>query len=196
MAMLNDYVLVLNKGWTPVAVARVKDAFVKLFNNSARIIDENTYETYNWDEWVDNFSFQISDTSMDSEFKFILSPRLKIRVPEVVVLTNYSKFPERKMKLTRKNLLRRDNYHCQYTGAKLNYDNATIDHVLPKSKGGRTTWDNVVICEESVNTKKADKTLDESGLKLLNNPVQPKWNPLFSVSDSKKMESWKKFLAK
>ena len=194
--MLNDYVLVLNKGWAPVAVARVKDAMVKLFNDAARVVDENSYETYSWEEWFDNFSFQISDNSRDEDFKFILTPRLKIRVPEVIVLTNYSKFPERKMRLTRKNLLMRDNYTCQYTGKKLSSDSATVDHVVPQSRGGRNEWENVVVCSEDVNTKKADKMLDESGLKLLKNPVQPKWSPLFSISDKKKMESWKKFLSK
>ena len=90
----------------------------------------------------------------------------------------------------------RDNYTCQYTGKKLSSDSATVDHVVPQSRGGRNEWENVVVCSEDVNTKKADKMLDESGLKLLKNPVQPKWSPLFSISDKKKMESWKKFLSK
>lgn len=194
MGNLNEYTLVLNKGWTPVAVTRVKDALVKLFNNAAKIVDENTYETFTWDEWVNKYSFFIDDISKDNDFNFIFSQRLKIRVPEVIVLNNYSKIPERKMRLTRKNLLLRDRYTCQYSGKKLNADDATIDHIVPQSRGGKSVWENVVICSPDVNSKKANKTPNEAGMKLLKNPHQPVWHPLFAVSNKKKLDSWKKFL--
>lgn len=193
MGNLNEYTLVLNRGWTPVAVSRVKDSLVKLFNNAAKIVDPHTYETFTWDEWVGRYSFPISEDNND-DFNFIYSQKLKIRTPEVIVLNNYSKIPERKLRLTRKNLLLRDKYQCQYTGKKLNADNATIDHIIPQSRGGKSTWENVVICSEEANSQKADKTPNEAGMKLMKKPNRPIWHPLFAVSNKKNLESWKKFL--
>jgi len=194
MSVINDYVLVLNKGWTPVAVSRMKDALVKIFGDAANIVDESNYAEYNWEEWMKNYAFPIEDNSRDGEFKFILSPRLKIRVPEVIVLTNYNSLPKRNLRLTRKNLLLRDDYTCQYTGQKLNSQNATIDHIVPQSRGGKNSWDNVVISSEEANSKKGDKTPQEANMRLLKNPSQPSWTPLFAISDSRRLKSWEKFL--
>jgi len=196
MGIMHDYVLVLNKGWIPVAVTRTKDALVKLFNYAANIVDESNYESYSWDAWMENYSFDISDTSRDGEFKFILSPRLKIRAPEVIVLANYSKLPKRSLRLTRKNLLLRDKYTCQYTGRKLRADNATIDHIIPQSRGGRNSWDNVVISSEEANSRKGNKTPKEANMNLLKKPSKPMWSPIFAITDSRRLKSWDKFLGK
>ena len=194
MGIMHDYVLVLNKGWSTVAVTRVKDVLVKLFNDAAIIVEENNCETYNWEQWIDNYSYDINDTSRDGQFDFILSSRLKIRVPKVIALTNYNKLPKRKIRLTRKNLLLRDKYTCQYTGKKLTSDQATIDHVFPSSRGGKNSWDNVVISSEEANAKKGDRTPQEANMSLLKKPSQPMWSPVFAVTDHRRLKCWEKFL--
>jgi len=88
----------------------------------------------------------------------------------------------------------RDNYTCQYTGKKLDNKNADMDHIIPKSKGGKTVWTNVVISDKKINRQKANKTLEESGLKLIKKPVKPKRNFLFSNYIEKLPPSWKKFI--
>ena len=196
MSVMHDYVLVLNKGWTPVAAARMKDALVKLFNYAAHIVDESNYEPYNWEQWMENYSYDVGDISRDGQFKFIFSPKLKIRAPEIIVLTNYNHLPKRNLRLTRKNLLLRDNYTCQYTGKKLTADSATVDHIFPSSRGGKNSWDNVVISSEEANARKGDRTPQEANMRLLKKPSQPMWNPVYSVTDGRRLPSWDNFLGK
>ena len=115
------------------------------------------------------------------------------------LLEKFDKFPQRSVKLTRRNLLIRDGFRCQYTGKRVSGKDATLDHVIPTSKGGKHTWDNLVIASLAANSKKADKTPEQAGMKLLKKPVEPKWSPVYSKFSRVSLkgshpDSWAKFL--
>jgi 5-methylcytosine-specific restriction endonuclease McrA len=194
MSLLNSPTLVLNKLWVPVSVESVKESITKAFSGIANFIDEETYQIYNWENWVDAFSLSREEDSLSSKYKFISTVSMFIRIPEIILLKKYSKIPKVEIKLTRRNLLIRDNFRCFYTGEKVTSKTATIDHVIPKSKGGKTVWTNVVICSFDANIRKADKTLEEAGLKLRKKPEKPIWNPLYTFSNPRRPKSWDKFI--
>jgi len=182
--------LVLNKGWTPISIMPVKKAITKVMSDLARIVDPNDYQLYAFEDWM---MLPVAEGDL-----FIPTSNSKVRVPEIIVLQEYEKLPLREVKLTRRNLLIRDNYTCQYTGKRINMDTATMDHVVPRSRGGGSTWENLVMCCLDINSKKADRTPDEAGLKLLKKPERPKWSPVYArfarLASSTIPSSWSKFI--
>jgi 5-methylcytosine-specific restriction endonuclease McrA len=182
--------LVLNKGWTPITITPVKKAIAKTMLGLAKILDPETYELYTFEEWM--------ELPVVEGQRAIKTSHSKVRLPEVIVLSDYERLPQREVKLTRKNLLIRDNFTCQYTGKKITMETGTIDHVIPRSKGGKSTWDNLVMCCLDVNAKKADRTPEEAGLKLLKKPERPKWSPVYSrfarLANLNVPSSWAKFI--
>jgi 5-methylcytosine-specific restriction endonuclease McrA len=96
---------------------------------------------------------------------------------------------------TRRNLFLRDDFTCQYCGRHCASDHLSIDHVLPRSRGGATNWENCVLACVSCNARKADRTLKEAGLHLLRAPVRPRWSPYLNVRPNQRMESWSRFTA-
>lgn len=122
-------------------------------------------------------------TLLDAEEKPYVHPNFNFGRPYVIVLKKYVHTPHRKVKLSRRNILLRDNYTCQYCGKEMSNDSATIDHVIPKSKfnGEKyNTWKNLVACCKSCNNKKDDKTLKASGMKLRREPFTPKLEDLIT----------------
>lgn len=183
--------LVLNTSWQPISVVSVRKAFMKVFNDAAKLLDTETYILHDFESWA--------ELSVFDDNKAIRHVSGHIRTPEVVVLKNYSKFPQREVKLTRRNLLIRDGFCCQYSGKKVSAKEATIDHIIPQSRGGTTVWHNVVIASLEANAKKADKTPEEAGMKLLSVPVRPNWHPVYSrfsriASKNLYPSSWNKFI--
>lgn len=125
---------------------------------------------------------------------FMMHPSLNFKRPDVLVLTEYKNIPQRcrKIKLTRESIMLRDGYTCQYTGKKLTRSEIEIDHVIPKSRGGKNTWDNLVVASPDVNNLKADRTPEEAGLKLIRKPYEP---TLFDFIDSLNRDDWKEFIS-
>jgi 5-methylcytosine-specific restriction endonuclease McrA len=119
---------------------------------------------------------------------------MSIRLPEVIVLTDYNDVPELEVKLTRRNVLLRDNYKCQYCGEKVTVKDFTIDHVTPRSRGGPNAWDNFVVACFPCNIKKRDRTPKEAGMVCRSKPQKPAWAPIATRYTSNSPESWKKFL--
>jgi 5-methylcytosine-specific restriction endonuclease McrA len=101
--------------------------------------------------------------------EWVRSPSTSIRIPSVVVLRDYVK-PQKRVAFTRFNLFLRDEFCCQYCGAK---GDLTFDHVVPRSRGGATTWDNVVAACSTCNLRKGNRSLRASGLSLRRPPRQP-----------------------
>lgn len=182
--------LVLNKSWSPVSICTTKKAIAKTMLGLAHILDPETYTLYNFEDWM---TLPVREGE-----KVIRTSRTEIRVPEIIVLSEYERLPKREVKLTRRNLLIRDNYTCQYTGRRISMDTGTIDHVVPRSRGGASTWENLVMCCLEVNAKKADRTPDEAGLKLLKKPERPKWSPVYArfarLASSNVPLSWTQFV--
>lgn len=111
----------------------------------------------------------------------VSSPSITVRIPAVVVLRKAIARTKRDVKFSRANVYQRDDHRCQYCGAKKPTRELTYDHVVPFSKGGKTVWENIATACSPCNTKKDDKTLERSGMRLLKKPVRPKSLPITSV---------------
>jgi 5-methylcytosine-specific restriction endonuclease McrA len=192
--MLSLPTLVLNKSWSAIRVEPLQSSLIKAFKGTALLVDEETWSLHDWDSWLASFSIGIEDEMEELGYKFIRGCSCKVRVPEIIVLTSYNKIPHCQIKITRRNILLRDKFCCQYSGKRLNSRDATIDHVVPRSRGGKTEWSNVVICSLDANIKKGHKTLKEAGMKLIREPKEPKWHPLFAYPVRNKPKSWDKFV--
>lgn len=190
-------VLVLNKLWTAVAIASLEDAIKLLFKTEdaaphkgevkARIVDPlQNYQTYSWEDWA-----EITPEEGDAVIRGI---HREYKVPEVIVLTRFDEFPEHRINFSRRTIYRRDNYRCQYCNRKPGSENLTIDHVIPKSHGGGTTWTNCVLACVDCNSRKANRTPKQAGMKLLSTPKKPRFN-LFPVDRTRMPESWEKFVS-
>jgi len=193
--MINDVlhspVLVLNKGWVAVRVQTLKKAITKVTNGRAFFLDPETYMLYNCNDWVDTF---VTDRDERVDYPVIRSQYISLKRPEIIVCTNYNKIPHSSLKLSRRNILIRDMFKCQYTGKRVTYKSATLDHIVPRSKGGKTSWNNLVTCSLEANTKKANRTPAEAGMKLLHTPRKPMWSPIYAISLTRRPKSWEKFI--
>lgn len=188
MSSLSNPVLVLNKMWIPIRVASVKRCLKLIFADKASIVDPADYAVYSWLEWV--------EVDTDGAKDVLHTTKSDVKTPEVIVLLKYDKVFTKDLRLTKKNIYIRDKYRCQYTGKQLNYEDANIDHVIPRARGGKNTWDNLVVCSKEINNIKGDKTNAEAGLKLIRKPVKPTAGGPHKLLDPKFKypESWGKFI--
>ena len=121
---------------------------------------------------------------------------LVIKVPAVVRLLRAFRRMKKPVKFSRVNIYGRDGYRCQYCGARKPTDELTYDHVIPRSRGGRTTWTNIVTCCESCNRHKADRTPGEAGMRLQREPRQPVDVPVVMIAISRESApaAWRDYL--
>lgn len=197
--MKNHKILVLNKFYFPIGVEGIEKTFGNIFSGSVVPLDVS-YETDDkGDILFENIEYFAAAKGADEWIKLPIRPydeylqtaRGPVRVPTVVICANYDKIIYNKVQFpTKSNIYKRDNFTCVYTGKKLSKDELSIDHVIPKSKGGSDTWENLVTCDRMLNSKKGSLTLAEAGLKLAYKPYKPKNGMIF---DSFK-EEWSAFL--
>lgn len=188
MSILNHPSLVLNKNYVAIHVSRIKKVMLKFASGLVEAIDHEDYMRYSWADWL--------ALPVTGSHKAIRTTRGEVRAPLVVVAVGYGKVPNFGVKLTKRNIFVRDNGLCQYSGKKLTLKSATLDHVIPRSQGGRSSWDNLVLCDRDVNSKKGDKTPIEANLKIRSTPRQPKWSPAYRsglLDDTPK--EWAPFLS-
>ncbi len=178
--------LVLNRNWQPVGVATVSRTLIKLWNGAARVVDPADYQLYSWSDWA-------RLEPQDGE-PFIQTPQLRLRVPEVVSLSRYDRLPNRSVAFSRRNLFKRDKFTCQYCDKRPGSQDLTIDHILPKSQGGTTSWENCVVACVDCNARKADRTPRQAHMPLKREPKQPRWKP-FYASMGVRIDSWAKFVS-
>ena len=178
--------LVLNRNWQPVHVATVARALVLLWNESARVVDPADYQTYTWEDW--------SSLRPREGDPFIQAVRFRLPAPEVVTLTEYDRLPTSAVTFSRRNIFKRDHFTCQYCGVQPGSDELTIDHVVPRSKGGGTSWENCVLACTACNKVKADRRPVQAGMRLRTRPKQPSWRPLYA-SHRVRLDSWSKFMS-
>jgi len=188
----ND-ILVLNKIWIPVYIVDFKKTMSLIYTGNAHALDRDYY-TYDYDSWLD---FTIKDAE-SHPYQKIHTTQLAIALPEIIVLTKFDKLATRDIKYSRENVFTRDKNKCQYCGKHFNNKEMTIDHVVPKAKGGKSHWSNVVAACKACNGKKADKMLHECGMKLIKLPRKPQWfNPLTKFAGKEHpCKSWDKFMDK
>jgi len=189
--VLSEHVLVLNGLWQAVDICSVKRAVCLLYLKHAQVVvkDGGSFYTFGFEDWRD-FS---RNTSNDHDIIRTISYNLKI--PRIILLLLYDKLPPWEVKFTRKNIYKRDNNICQYCGKKFPPEDLNLDHILPSSRGGKDSWENVVCSCVPCNLRKANRTLKEAGMNLIRLPRKPAWRAF--VKDSftgVREESWKDFL--
>jgi 5-methylcytosine-specific restriction endonuclease McrA len=191
-SVLNDQVLVLNRLWQAVNVCSVRRALTLLFEGNAQVVfgdGEGDYRTLNFQQWRD---LSAADPEADSSVSTI---SFRIRVPRVILLMSFDRFPKKEVKFTRHNLFERDRNTCQYCGAVFDRRDLNLDHVVPRDRGGPTTWENIVCSCIPCNTRKANRTPAEANMRLVRKPKRPKWRPFVQVSFGASMhDSWRHFL--
>jgi len=183
-------VLVLNRNWQAINIRTPQDAFCQMATNVATALEidgENSIRPVTWDEWI---TLPIRDGD-----NAVHTVRGAIRVPTVIVALNFAKVPKKRPKLCAKTIRERDGNRCQYTGKLLRPDQGSLDHVLPRSRGGKDEWANLVWSDKAVNAKKGNRLPHEAGLKLLTVPRAPKELPMTALlRNAHGIAEWKLFL--
>lgn len=217
MSLASSKVLVLNKGWQAISVVTLEKALKKLtgtYKNGqpkAKIIDcLHDFRTMTWEDWRElipdpNYCpecHQIMDRDQVEAGKCkvcgsqcgekgMKSVNAILRIPRVIQLTRYDRLRPQKVHYNRRTIYRRDNNTCQYCGARPGTKELSLDHVIPRAQGGKTTWENVVVACTPCNSRKADRTPEQCGMKLLRKPGKPKYN--FYPGDIR-VKDWEAFL--
>lgn len=162
--------LVLSQGYAPLKVVPWQRAMTLLFLGKVEVVEE-------YDEEV-------------------RSVHIVFKMPAVVRLLGAFKRHKKPVKFSRINIYGRDKYRCQYCGTKVTLSDGTYDHVVPRARGGKTVWKNIVTCCYSCNSRKGSKTPEQAGLRLRTRPVQPRAVPLqvFTIKSTEAPDAWREYL--
>ena len=183
-------VLVLNRHWQAINVRTPAEAFCQMATQAAtglEIEGADRIRPVTWDEWL-----TLPIREQDASVQTVRGP---IRVPTVVVAVNFAHVPKKRPKLCARSIRERDGNRCQYTGRLLKPNEGSLDHVLPRSRGGRDAWENLVWAAKEVNQRKADRLPHEAGLKLLSVPRAPQELPVTAlIRNTAGVEDWRLFL--
>lgn len=193
-------ILKLNTSFFPLGTAPWEDTIVNIFSGAAHPLDinytqnedgtfdESSVEYFNivknWKEWS-----QLPIRSCDDYVHTTSGP---VRLPSVVICARFNRVIHKTVQFpTKQNIFKRDKYICGYTGKKLQKHELSVDHILPVSRGGQNTWENLITCDKPVNTFKDNKLPHECGLKLLWKPEKPTNGMVFDAL----REDWNMFLS-
>jgi len=192
---LDCNVLVLNKHYMAVRIVRARRAFSLLFREIAEVVsfEEGVYSNYNFQSWceVSEFKRNFDPDGQD----WVSTVSFYIAVPRIIRLLFYDHLPRNEVRFNRRNIFARDKNSCQYCGKRYPTSELSLDHVIPKSMGGKSAWDNIVCACTKCNVKKGGRTPRQAGLKLIQKPFKPKRNPLLHVHlGHQRYQSWKQFL--
>jgi len=188
-------VLVLNRLYLAVHVIGVRRAFGLVCRELAEVIhyEEGRFANYDFQTWREYSELRVECKQPHEDW--LRSVNFEIQVPRVIRLLTYDRLPNRSLRLNRHTVFARDGHCCQYCGHRLPPSQLSLDHVLPRSRGGLTTWDNVVCACVTCNVKKGGRTPQEAHMKLHRKPFRPKRSPLLTLKlRNPKYESWKNWL--
>jgi len=184
--MLDTGVLVLNRVYQPVHITSVRRAFSLLYQGAAKAIDAQ-FQLFDFESW--------SALAAASHEDAIRTVNRRIRVPRVIVLIAYEHLPRTRVRFSRFNIYARDDNTCQYCGRRHRRAELNLDHVVPRSRGGSTNWENVVCSCIGCNLRKGGRTPEEAGMRLLRSPVRPRWTPTFRNAARRAFyREWRPFL--
>ncbi len=192
---LRTSVLVLNRTYRPIRIVNARRAFVFLAKDSAEAVAQvdARWQNYAFASWITYSREQIRE-GLDGH-DYVHTPTTTIIVPRVIRLMACDRIPKRSVRFSRRSVMARDENKCQYCGKKLPASALSVDHVLPRSRGGKTDWLNVVAACGPCNTRKGGRLPREANMALLRPPAVPKSNPLLrdKVANAK-YHAWKDFL--
>jgi len=185
-----NIVLVLNRNWQAINIQTPAEAFCQMATDVATALDIQGKDWMTPSKWEDWRQLPVREDDC-----LVGTANGPIRVPTVIVLANFARVPMKRPKFNTRNLWVRDKGRCQYTGRDLRPGEGNIDHVLPRSRGGTTTWDNCVLAAKEVNTRKANRTPEEAHLKLRRQPRTPREVPVTALlKNIHGIPDWEPFL--
>jgi len=195
MSVLDSNVLVLNKFYMAVNITTARRAFALLYKERAEVVSmrQDRMENFDFHSWKELSQFK--DRFDEEAAEFVRTVSFEIGVPRIIRLLVYDKLPLKMVKLNRKNLFARDRKRCQYCGRKFSTTDLSLDHIVPRSRGGKTAWENIVTCCPDCNVKKGGRLPWEAGMRLVRKPNKPSRSPLIRLKvRSQRYKSWKEFL--
>jgi 5-methylcytosine-specific restriction endonuclease McrA len=185
--VLNTKVLVLNRSFLPIHITSVRRAFALLYQGVAEAVN-GQYQTFDFDSW--------SELSVAVHEDTIGLVNRVIRVPRVILLVAYDRLPRRHVRFSRFNIYARDRNTCQYCGRLFARSELNLDHVVPRSQGGTSRWENVVCSCHACNRRKGGRTPEQAGMRILHPPRRPEWTPFMVQTFSlRHYEEWMPFLS-
>jgi 5-methylcytosine-specific restriction endonuclease McrA len=185
--LLESKVLILNRTYLAIHVTTVRRGFALLYEGDAKVVDEQ-YRTFDFQAW--------RSLEPGVQHESIGLVRGRMRIPRVMLLLNYDRIPKRKVRFSRYTVYARDLNTCQYCGKKLPREKLNLDHVIPRSRGGISAWDNVVCSCHQCNRRKGGRTPEEASMHLIRAPSMPHWTPFNSEAfNLRRYYSWIPFLA-
>lgn len=186
MELVYSKVLVLNRSFLPIDTTTVKRAFCMVVSGVAKIVDKQ-YRMFDFQSWA--------ALSQSSSTDVIGLVNKAIRVPRVIILLAYDRLPKREIRFSRHNIFVRDKNRCQYCGLQKERSELNLDHVIPRSQGGKTSWENIVCSCLDCNRKKGGRRPEEAGMRLRTQPRKPKWKSTFLPAIKEVLySSWLPFL--
>jgi len=192
MSNLDKQVLVLNRTWQPINVMTVQKALSMMAADAATAMDfceDGYFIPVRWQNWLE-LPVREQDDGIRTPFRVV-------RVPRVIIAIQFDKVPLKRPRLSLKHLRERDNHRCAYTQRVLKPDECSMEHVVPKSKGGATEWKNVVLADKRINNIRGNRTLKEAGLSLKIKPYEPAAKPFHeTVRSNLKFPEWEFFVKK
>ena len=185
--LLNSKVLILNRGFLPVHITSLRRAFPLLYQGLAQAVDEQ-YQTFDFHSWS-ALSLSVHDESIGLVGR-------AIRVPRVILLLTYDRVPKRHVRFSRFNVYARDRNTCQYCGVHFSRAELNLDHVVPRSRGGMSCWENVVCSCHACNRRKGGRLPKEARMRILRAPRRPEWTPFMLETFSlRRYREWVPFLS-
>lgn len=193
--------LLLNAHYMALCVVSVRRAFTLLFKTNAVFepvaevvdVEDGRYVSYDFNDWAElsRYKREFEPQAHD----WVRTVRFDLAVPRIIRVLTFSRLPRQAVKFNRRNLFARDRNACQYCGRRFPTSELTLDHVIPRSRGGVTSWTNIVCACVKCNVRKGGRTPQEAHMDLVRRPTKPRRNPVlcFGLSDHR-YSSWKQFL--
>jgi len=192
---LDCNVLVLNKHYMAIRIVGARRAFSLLCRRLAEVVscEDGAYANYDFQSWCEVSEFKRNFEPQNHDW--VSTVNFYVAVPKIIRLLFYDRLPRTEVKFNRRNIFARDKNRCQYCGKKQPTSELSLDHVIPRSAGGKAVWANIVCACTDCNVKKGGRTPQQAGLTLIQKPAKPKHNPLVHVHlGSQRYSSWKQFL--
>ncbi len=194
-AGLSTSVLLLNKLYQALRVVSAQRALTLIYTEHAEVVsvDGGLWSTYNFSDWTE--VSQAMARFEPERHDWVRTVHFQIAVPKIIRLLSFDRLPQQQVKLNRRNIFARDEVRCQYCGRRAPTSELSIDHVVPRSQGGLTTWTNVVCACVACNVRKGGRTPEQARMRLITKPVRPRRSPVLTIKLSEaKYASWRQFL--
>lgn len=199
--MLDSNVLLLNAHYMALRVVSARRAFMLLFKHDVErnpvaevvSVEDGRYVSYNFQDWAELSAFRREFEP--AKHDWVRTVRFDIAVPRIIRVLTFSRMPQREVKFNRRNIFARDNNTCQYCGKRFSTSDLSLDHVIPRSHGGRSAWENIVCACLKCNVRKGGRTPAQAHLHLVKPPTKPRRNPMVTIKlADHRYASWKQFI--